>query len=413
MSRRRAAFLLAAALSAAPAAAFDHPAVLTPTCTHNNFRILEAVLPSILSRSLRRSRNSEGLEAAQFLDEHLGLAFRIAVDQSQTTAFPGAPLIGPHTVMSYSDADQQVEVHHALLHLDGTDEEKIIQTPALLETTARRFWPTIVHEISHARNHHGSARFVASAVGEEEYIAFYRQVFFTLEQLESEPGYMGLRGVAVCGRYEADEQIEARRLVRRAQELAAQKPITRAQRAEFERLRSRLQALSDEQTRRAKRCPAIDDPEGDLSILLSLFGRSQELFERHIDSLYEEKHSLRRDDPDLIAHANAANEKEIASITELLAGRARDPVPESSPYHDTIAAQEESLGHVLQMRLKARAFWNDPAAARQGVADYRALMAAIRAEAVRKRERYQLVLKPFLPSPPPGAAPPPEPEFKY
>jgi hypothetical protein len=399
MSSERSVFMLAAALTGATAAfAFDNPAVLTPTCTHNNFRILEAVLPSILRRSLYDSRNSEGFEAAKFLGAHLGLTFRIAVDDSQREAFGGRPGIGPTTVMSYSDSRQEIHIHHALLHLDDSDEQKIIQDPTRLEKTARRFWPVIVHEISHARTHHSSARFVASAVIDDEYIAFYREVFFLLEQLESEPDYLGVRALAECGRDETDDQIVFHEILPRGRELAAKKRRSPAEQRELDGLRARIDGLSRRQKLRAARNPAIDSPEGDLAILLSLFARSSEDFERHIDGLYAAKRLLRLDAPDLSVRAAEVNEETIRSSSDLLARLHLSHLPESNPIYATAAASAETLRLDIGVREKARDFWKDPTLARQAIADYKNELAAVRLRAAEKRARYRLILAPFLPA---------------
>jgi hypothetical protein len=377
------------------ASAFDQPAPMTPTCTHVNFRVLEAVLPSILARSMRDSRNSESVETADFLDNHLGLNFRIAVDASQSESFPGTPTIAPTTVMAYSDMDQAIEVHHALLHLDDADEAKIIQDPARLERTVRRFWPSIVHETSHARTAHGPGRFVAAAVLDDEFFAFYREMFFVLEQLETEKDYLGIRSMASCARDEAAMQVEMYALLPKMKELEERKPRTAAVKRAYAKLAKQANDLGERQKAARKRCPGLAAPEGSSAVRLALFGLSSDAFEAEIRGNYESHNRLPLDAPDLIARANSLNEDHIRVWSDLLARF--QAVHQADPSNATANEGIESCLRSLAVMGLAREFWNSPEKARQGVAEYKTELARIRARAQEKRERYQLVLKPFLP----------------
>ena len=62
-----------------------------------------------------------------------------------------------------------------------------------------------------------------------------------------------------------------------------------------------------------------------------------------------------------------------------------------------MAALIETTKRIVASKEKALAFWSDPKAAPAAVAEYKALLAGVRARADRNRERYALVLKPFLP----------------
>ncbi len=389
----------------ARAVAFDQPAPLTPTCTHVNFRVLEAVLPSILARSMRDSRNSESVETADFLDAHLGLNFRVAVDPGQTEALPGQPAISPTTVMAYSDLEQEIHVHHALLHLDDADEAKIIQDPARLERTARRFWPSIIHESSHARTAHGPGRFVAAAVVDDEFIAFYREMFFVMEQLETERDYLGLRSMAACARDTAPLQVEMYDLLPRIKEARERTPRNAANKRAYEALLKKADDLSARQSAVGKRCPGLKTPEGSSAVRLALFGLSAQALEAEIRGNYESHNRLPLDAPDLIARASALNEDHIRTFYDLL-GRF-EAAHRADPANPVANEGLESCRRSLAVFGQAREFWNDPARAAQGVADYRAELARIRARAALKRERYQLVLRPFLPEPAPEKAPQP------
>ncbi len=401
MSRRPAAVPAALLALAAAAAAFDQPVIWTPTCTHNNFRVLEAILPSILARSLRASRNSQGLPAAEYLDAHLGVAFRIAVDPSQQDAFGGRATLGPTTMMSYSDSDQEIDIHHALLHLDGSDEAMIIREPARLEKTVARFWPVIVHETSHARTHQGDARFVGDSVIEDEYIAFYREIFFVLEQLETDRGYLGLTARASCARDLAALLARFRAFEPRLKELSRPR-TTAAERRERGVLAARADALAAEQKTLQGHCPDFDAPDSDLALLLALFARSNGALEESVRKTYEKKNRLSLDDPELISRARAETEGDIRQFSGFLADDLPAQVPESDPKRATLIAMDESSRRILDTKRKALVFWNDPKEAPAIVKAYKSLLSAVRAQADEKRERYQLVLKPFLPEGGPG-----------
>ena len=394
----------ALAFLAAAAAAFDKPAIQTPTCTHNNFRILEAVLPSILARSLRASRNSEGVAAADYLDKHLGVAFRIAVDPSQQDAFGGRPTLGGTTMMAFSEADQEIDIHHALLHLDGADEDVIIREPARLEKTASRFWPSIVHETSHARTAQGDARFIANAVIEDEYIAFERQLSFVLEQLETDRGYLGAAADAPCARDDASLTARFHSFLPRYAELAKLKRRTPAEKRELAALSARADRIVAEEKALKARCPALDAEDGDVALLLALYGRSTAELEMEIKKTYESKDRLDLDDPELIAHARAQTEDQLRTFEGYLAGHPLDRIPESHPGYASLAALVESTRRIVASKQKALIFWNDPKAAPAAVAEYKALLRAVHAQADRNRERYALVLKPFLPDEAPAPA---------
>ena len=401
--RRRAA-LAGAALAglAAAAAAFEKPVIWTPTCTHNNFRILEAVLPSILARSLRASRNSEGIAAAEYLDAHLGVAFRIAVDSSQRDAFGGRPSLGPTTMMSFSDAEQEIDIHHALLHLDGADEDLVIRDPARLERIASRFWPSIVHETSHARTASGDARFVTDTVIEDEYIAFERQMFFVMEQLETDRGYLGITALAPCARDDAALLTSFSTFLPRYAELAKLKRPAPAEKREFKALSARADSLVAKEKALKEHCPLLDTPDGDTALLLALFARSTGALESQIKKTYESKERLDLDDPELVAHARKQTEDQLRTFDGYLA---RGPLvrSESDPSYATEAALMETTRRIVASKEKALAFWNDAQAAPAAVAGYKALLAGVRAEADRKRVRYALVLTPFLPDDAPAA----------
>lgn len=393
MKRALAAALL---LAAGAAAAFDNPAVLTPTCTHNNFRILEAVLPSILARSLRASRNSEGLAAADYLDAHLGVNFRIAVDSSQRDVFGGRPSIGPTVMMSFSGPENEIDIHHALLHMDGSDEELVIKDPARLEKIASRFWPSIVHETSHARTAQGSARFITDTVIEDEYVAFERELFFVLEQLETDHGYLGIAADAPYARDEAALMTRFDAMLPRYSELAKKKRRTPAEKREYKALSARADAIGAEEKSIKARCPHLDTPDGDTALLLALFARSTGDLEAQIKKTYEEKHRLTIDDPDLIAHARADTEAKIENYDRLLGDSSLANADRSDPGYPKLSALVESANVILAHKLKALAFWSDPQAAPAAVAEYKGLVASVRAEAEAKRTRYALVLKPFM-----------------
>jgi hypothetical protein len=383
---------------AAGAAAFDQPVIATPTCTHNNFRILEAVLPSILARSLRDSRNSEGLEAARYLDDHLGVAFRIAVDPSQSDAFGGRTSLGPTTMMAYSDAEQEIHIHHALLHLDGGDEDLIIREPARLEKTAVRFWPEIVHETSHARTHVGGGRFIGDAVIEDEFIAFYRQLFFVLEQMETDKGYLGIAKQAPCGRDHASLLARYHAFEPRLRALAGLQRPNAADKRERAALTKRADVLVSDEKSVEARCPGFNAPEGDMALLLAMFARSDDDVESEIRSTYEEKHRLSLDDPDLIPHARAETEKSLGQFEAFLQRDLTHKVPETDPGYATLSALTETTSRIVDSERKGLAFWSDPKTAVPAVAAYKSLMAHIRAEGDAKRARYALVLKPFAPA---------------
>lgn len=401
--RRSALAGAALALLAAAAAAFDQPVIQTPTCTHNNFRVLEAVLPSILARSLRASRNSEGVAAADYLDKHLGIAFRIAVDPSQRDAFGGRPSLGSTTMMSFSESEQEIDIHHALLHLDGADEDLIIREPARLEKTAGRFWPAIVHETSHARTASGGMRFVAAAVIEDEYIAFERQLFFVMEQLETERGYLGIAADAPCAREDAALLARFHAFMPRYAALAKAKRRSRAEKRELAALSARADRLVAGEKTLSARCPRLDTPDGDTSLLLALYARSTPDLEAQIQETYESKERLDLDDPRLIEHARAQVEDQLRTFEGYLA---RGPLvrSESDPGYATDAALMEATRRIVDSKRKALDFWSDPKAAPAAVAEYKALLASVRAQGERDRERYALVLKPFLPEEAPKRA---------
>jgi hypothetical protein len=69
-----------------------------------------------------------------------------------------------------------------------------------------------------------------------------------------------------------------------------------------------------------------------------------------------------------------------------------------------LAALVESTNRIVDSKRKALAFWNNPKAAAAAVAEYKALLAGVRARADHNRERYALVLKPFLPDEAPAPA---------
>ncbi len=394
--RRRAALAGAAlAFVAAAAAAFDKPVIATPTCTHVNFRILEAVLPSILARSLRASRNSEGIAAAEYLDSHLGIAFRIAVDPSQRDAFGGRPSLGKTTMMAFSDAEQEIDIHHALLHLDGADEDLVIRDPARLERTAARFWPAIVHETSHARTAQGDARFIADVVIEDEYIAFERQLFFVMEQLETERGYQGIAADAPCARDDAALESRFGAFSPRYEELSKLKRRTKAETREFKALSARADAVIADEHALKVRCPHLDTPDGDTAMWLAVYARSTGELESAIKKNYEAKERMSIDDPDLIAKARAQTEDQLRTFTGYLERNPLAGASESDPGYATLAALMETTRRILESKRKALAFWNDPKAA--PVAEYKALLRGVRARAENLRERYVLVLKPFVP----------------
>ena len=392
-----AAVLLAAATGAR---AFDQPVIQTPTCTHNNFRILEAVLPSILARSLRASQNSEGLAAAEYLDAHLGVNFRIAVDPSQRDAYGGRPALGPTTMMSFSDAEDEIDIHHALLHLDGSNEELVIKEPARLERIASRFWPSIVHEISHARTAMGAARYITDTVIEDEYIAFARQLFFVMEQLESDHLYLGILADAPYARDEAALMARFQVFLPRYTELAKKKGRTPAEKRELKALSARADAIVAEEKILKTRCPHLDTPDGDTALLLAMFARSTGALEGEIKKTYAAKERLNLDDPELIAHARAQTEEQLRTFEGFLARNPLARADRSDPGYATMAALTETTNRILETKRKALVFWSDPQAAPAAVADYKALVAGMRAEAARKRERYALVLKPFMPEAP-------------
>jgi hypothetical protein len=395
--RRRPALAGALLAFAAAAAAFDKPVIQTPTCTHNNFRILEAVLPSILARSLRASRNSEGAPAAEYLDAHLGTAFRIAVDPSQRDAFGGRPSLGSTTMMSFSAAEQEIDIHHALLHLDGSDEELIIRDPSRLERTASRFWPSIVHEVSHARTAEGGARFISDSVIEDEYIAFERQLFFVMEELETNRGYLGIVAQAPCARDDVALLASYHSFLPRYDELSKLKRPTPAEKRERSALSARADKLISEQNALNVRCPRLDEPDGDTAVLLALFARSTGELEAMIKKTYEAKGRLSIDDPALIARARAQTDEQLQKFGGFLARSPLAGASESDPGYATLAALLATTGRIVDGKRKALVFWDDPKAAPAAVAEYKALLAAVRAQADRKRERYALVLRPFLP----------------
>jgi hypothetical protein len=390
--------LLAVLLSAATgAAAFDQPVIRTPTCTHNNFRILEAVLPSILARSLRASRNSEGLEAAAYLDAHLGVNFRVAVDASQRDAFGGRPALGPTTMMSFSGPEDEIDIHHALLHLDGSDEELIIKDPARLERIAARFWPSIVHESSHARTSQGPYRYVTDTVIEDEYIAFERQLFFVLEQLESDHGYLGILADAPYAREEAELMARFEVLRPRYGELAKKKKLAPAEKREYKALSAKADAIVAEEKDLKTRCPHLATPDGDTALLLALFARSTSALEAQVTETYKAKERLDLDDPQLIPKAKAQTEDVLRTFYGFLEKNPLAGADRSDPAYATTAALLESTTKIVNYKQKALDFWNDPRAAPAAIAEYKALVAGVRAEAEAKKTRYALVLRPFLP----------------
>lgn len=384
-------------LAATGASAFDQPVIQTPTCTHNNFRILEAVLPSILARSLRASRNSEGLDAADYLDSHLGVNFRIAVDQSQRDAFGGRPGLGPNTIMSFSGPEDEIDIHHALLHLDGSDEELIIKEPARLEKIAARFWPSIVHETSHARTAQGPARYITDTVIEDEYIAFERQLFFVLEQLESDHSYLGILADAPYARDEAALLERFHAFLPRYSELAKKRKKTPAEKREYKALSKRADAIVAEEKSIKARCPHLDAPDGDNALLLAELARSTAFLESQIKETYAAKERLSIDDPDLIPHAKAQTEEQLRTFYGFLDRNPIATADRSDPSYPTLQALVESTIKIVNHKQKALAFWSDAQAAPAAVAEYKALVASVRAEAEAKKTRYALVLKPFMP----------------
>jgi hypothetical protein len=178
-------FVFLAAL-ALPAAAGEQE-IRTPSCTAANLSLLSAELPAHVKRVLARDPK-QGAAAARYLSGHADKPLRLAVARTQAAEFPGIAVMYPGTSDVYgayhNPYDDGIYVNHSVVHFRGQNESSLLRDPERLERAIQDVAPLIVHEVSHARDDLGSSSHVNTL--ETELVAFYRQMFYTLDTLDLE-----------------------------------------------------------------------------------------------------------------------------------------------------------------------------------------------------------------------------------
>jgi hypothetical protein len=321
------------------------------------------------------------------LSEHAGLPLRLAVASTQGAEFPGLAAMYPGLSDKYgayhNPGDDGIYLNHSVLHFRGEDEASLLREPARLERVIQDVAPLILHEVSHARDDLGSRTHVNSL--ETELIAFYRQVFYTLDTFDLEGRGEGLRLAADVVR----EHEALRRRLREVDEAAALRGVKPVYPPELIAANSRHNLRKKNVTR-----VELTDVE-----LLAGFGAGNAPFEAVIADSYP-KRSL------ILTEAGLRREK--ADVAERLApfknaeADLRACGPGASPEHrracdaegDTPAAVAQAVdtmrmarGQVADLADRAKV-----AAIRKY---YAATLAALRKEAVARRRTNADILRVF------------------
>jgi hypothetical protein len=306
----------------------------TPTCTSNNISVVEMSLANILMRNISRFRSDEGQQAVQYLRTHPNLKLGVFFYDEPRAARLNRVHRTEEFMMAYYRPTRGLLLAHWLLHADGHDEETFLRDTnaqaRLVDKTALAF----VHEVAHARQMDVCGGDCHGPI-EGELEASYRASFFLLDVLADNENFDKLKDTR-------DLQVELHKL--------SQAKQTKQTRRAILALESRYK---DTVTR--LRQTVITD-----LLLLSL---SNKIFEDTLSARYAPL--------------------QLPSIFS-------DPARQAEKARGHLKEWGSAGGPVLPILQSNLAYWSDPAAVAKSRRHYAVALAALRAEADRRRKAGQL-----------------------
>lgn len=367
--------------------------ISTPACTHNNFLILEAVLPTMLERSLVETHCPEAQTAAAFLSSHRNIRIRIGVLEDSRMEFAGQPVMPANVEASFSPHMNEIYINHELMHIDASDEGTLLSNQPLLRGRVRDLLPTWIHEISHARSAHGPLGLLEGAM-EEEYLAFYREMVFILEQLARDPGYRGIAELAPCARAAHANWIESDAHRTKLEELK-RRPRSSAFSREAQALLAKMDRSIANRKELARRCPKLGPFNNTEPLLLAAYAVSSRNFERYVQFLYADRTDLSSiEDPDFIAHFRSASERKRDAFQSSFSTELAKTTP-SDPAYKVYEEMERQVGAAREHAKRVLEFLDDTQRVKSAITAKKAELALIREQAGALRIKNSGILKPF------------------